>query len=129
MKRNSSELKSASGKRQSNASSVSIVASQQNGRRMSILMNAQRRSSFISQLSLCRSAEYRPQQRLPPNGLEYQQNVLLTNIAAAVKDNSKLFPFKSTKKSNSTQDRKLAQQCDVFDHEQKPVDDENSLNS
>ena len=129
MKRNSSELKSTSGKRQSNASSVSIVAAQQNGRRMSLFMNAQRRSSLISQLSLSQNAEYRPQQRLPPNGLEYKQNILLANITTAVKDNPKRFPFKSTKKSNSTENRTLAQQCDVVDHEQKPADDENSLNS
>ncbi|CAM4752925.1 unnamed protein product [Rotaria magnacalcarata] len=74
-------------------------------------------------------AEYRPQQRLPPNGLEYQHNILLANITTAVKTNPKLFPFKSTKKSNSTKNRTLVQQCDVVYHEQNPVDDENSLSS
>ncbi|CAF2745602.1 unnamed protein product [Rotaria sp. Silwood2] len=129
MKRNSYQLTSASGKRQSNALSVFVVAPQKNGRRMSMFMNAQRRSSLISQISLPHSAEYHPQQRLPPNGLEYQQNILLTNITTAIKDNPTLVQFKSTKKANSSKNLPSAHTSDVVDHEQKPGDDENSLGS
>ncbi|CAF1292161.1 unnamed protein product [Rotaria sp. Silwood1] len=129
MRRNSYQIKSTNGKRQSNVLPILVVAPQQNGRRMSMFMNGQRRLSLMSQISLPHSGEYRPQQRLPPNGLEYQQNILLTNITTAINDNPKLVQVKSTKKPNSSKNRPSSHQCDVVDNEQKSGYDENSLDS
>ncbi|CAF1407946.1 unnamed protein product [Rotaria sordida] len=129
MRRNSYQIKSTNGKRQSNVRPVLVVTPQQNDRRRSMFINGQRQLSLMSQISLPNSAEYRPQQRLPPNGLEYQQNILLTNITAAIKDNPKPLQVNTTKKSNSSQNQPLSHQCDVVDNVRKSGDDENSLDS
>ncbi|CAF3646515.1 unnamed protein product [Rotaria sp. Silwood1] len=94
-----------------------------------MFINAQRRLSLMSQISLPHSAEYRPQQRLPPNGLEYQQNILLVNITTIIKDNSKLFQVRSTKKPNSSQNRPLSRRCGAVDNERKFDDDASTLDS
>ncbi|CAF3600408.1 unnamed protein product [Rotaria sp. Silwood1] len=129
MKRNSYQIKGVNGKRQSNILPVFVVVPQQNGRRTSMFINAQRRLSLMSQISLPHSAEYRPQQRLPPNGLEYQQNILLVNITTIIKDNPKLFQVRSTKKPNSSQNRPLFRRCGAVDNEQKSGDDASTLDS
>ncbi|CAF4439381.1 unnamed protein product [Rotaria sp. Silwood2] len=129
MRRNSYQIKSASGKRQSNVLPVFVVAQQQNGRRMSMFINAQRRLSLMSQISVPHNVEYRPQQRLPPNGLEYQQNILLANITTTIKDNPKKFHVKSTKKANPSQNRPLSHRCGAIENEQKSGDDAKTFDS
>ncbi|CAF4384271.1 unnamed protein product [Rotaria sp. Silwood2] len=129
MRRNSYQIKSASGKRQSNVLPAFVVAQQQNGRRMSMFINAQRRLSLMSQISVPHNVEYRPQQRLPPNGLEYQKNILLANITTTIKDNPKKFHVKSTKKANPSQNRPLSHRCGAIDNERKSGDDANTFDS
>lgn len=52
----------------------------ENGRRLSVCPNFQRRLSTISQLYLPNGDEYHVQQRIPPTGLEYQQNLITEPI-------------------------------------------------
>ncbi len=119
MTRNYHRIKETSGRRQPNVILVSTTRQQQNGRRVSTFINAQRRLSIMSQISLPHGAEYRPQQRLPPNGLESQQNILLRNIPAMIEYNPKQFHLKSTKKPKRYQNRFLHYLCCTVDNESK----------
>ncbi|CAF2375166.1 unnamed protein product [Rotaria sp. Silwood2] len=123
MTRNYHRIQETSGKRQSNVLPVFTVVQQQNGRRMSTFINSQRRLSLVSQLSLPHGAEYRPQKRLPPNGLESQPNILPMNLTTMIKDNTKPFHAKSTKKSKPSQHRLLSHLCCVADNGRQYGDD------
>ncbi|CAF0890293.1 unnamed protein product [Rotaria sp. Silwood1] len=123
MTRNYHQIQETSGKRQSNFMPVFTVVQQQNGHRMSTFINAQHRLSLASQISLPRGAEYRSQQRLPPNGLESQSNILLTDITKMMKDNPKKFHTKSTKRPKPSQHRLLSHLCCVVDSKQQYGDD------
>ncbi|CAM4814282.1 unnamed protein product [Rotaria magnacalcarata] len=57
-----------------------------NNRRLSVCPNFQRRLSTISQLYLPNGNEYHLQERMPPTGLEYQQNIIST-IATTTNEN------------------------------------------
>ncbi len=119
MTRNYHRIKVASSKRQSNATLISTAEQQQNDRRMSTSINAQRRLSAMSQISSLRGAEYRPQKWLPPNGLESQQNILLKNIPAVIEYNPKQFHVKSTKKPKRSRNRSLYYLCCIVDNGSK----------
>ncbi|CAF0872186.1 unnamed protein product [Rotaria sordida] len=129
MTRNYHRIQETSSKRQSNAVPIFTVVQQQNGRRMSTFINAQHRLSLESQISLPRGAEYRPQQRLPPNGLESQHNILLTNMKTTIENNPKQVHVKSTKKPKSSQHRVLSQLCCVVDNGQKYDDNMNKFDA
>ncbi|CAF2007998.1 unnamed protein product [Rotaria magnacalcarata] len=123
MKRNYHRLPETGRKRTSNAMPIFITAKQQNGRRMSTFMNAQRRSSMMSQISSPHGAEYRPQQRLPPNGLESQQNILLTNNITTIQEEPKQIYIKQKKERKPSQYRFLSKLCCIVDNESQYAQD------
>ncbi|CAF1502585.1 unnamed protein product [Rotaria sp. Silwood1] len=127
MIRNYHRKSGANGKRQSNTTLISIIDQRQNGRLMSMFLNAQRRLSLMSQISLPHGAEYRPQQRLPPNGLESQHNILLRNITTKIGHNPKQFRVKSSKKAKPSQPKLLldcvASKQPKYDYNIKTFDD------
>jgi hypothetical protein len=127
MKRNYHRIKGESGKRQSFAIPVFPAALDQHGHRMSTFINTHRRLSLVSQISMQRGAEYRPQQWLPPNGLESQQNVLLMKMPTATEHDPKRCHVKSTKKPKPTQKRLLSGLCCVADNELKYGHDTNKF--
>ncbi|CAF1423284.1 unnamed protein product [Adineta ricciae] len=98
MARNYHRIERATGKRQSNTMLVSLSGQQQDERRMTTFINGQRRLSIMSQISLPHGAEYHPQRRLPPNGIESRQQILLRNIPTMIEHNPKQVHGKSIKK-------------------------------
>ncbi|CAM4932530.1 unnamed protein product [Rotaria socialis] len=56
-------------------------------RRLSVCPNFQRRLSTISQLYLPNGNEYHLQERIPPTGLEYQQNIISTTTTTNENEN------------------------------------------
>ncbi|CAF1166083.1 unnamed protein product, partial [Rotaria sordida] len=80
MSQNYHRKQGQSGRRKSTTFPVIIVEQEEldNGRRLSVCPNYQRRLSNVSQLYLPNGSEYHPQERIPPSGLEHQTTFLLT---------------------------------------------------
>lgn len=119
MTRDSYRLKGQNGKRPSCGPPAAMLPQQANNRRMSAFINGNRRLSLASQISVPKGAEYRPQRRLPPNGLESQQNFMLMNLATRIEENSKENAVKPAKKENPTQQGFFSQLCCLFEKENK----------
>ncbi|CAF1456496.1 unnamed protein product, partial [Adineta ricciae] len=68
------------------------------------------------EISVPHGAEYHPQRRLPPNGIESRQQILLRNIPTMIEHNPKQVHGKSIKKPKRSENRFLHYLCFTADN-------------